>query len=613
MIEAKDLHFSYQDQTGSLLPAIREMSLSIPEGSYVAIIGPNASGKSTLARLLAGILFATSGELKIEGLDPKSPEEREKLRTLVGLIFQNPDNQLVSVTVEREVAFGLENLCLPPDKIKERIDWALGEFDLERYRFHSPNRLSGGEKQRLAIASVMAMQPAYLILDEPTSFLDPTGRAEILSVLDRIGSQPVRRPLAPGKPDPPRGPQEEGNPGSPRKLTTVHITQFPEEACLAEKVLVLNKGKLFLEGSPAEVFSHIESLESIGLRPPQLGRLKQMLKERGLKIMAEPCRAEEFQRFLESLQKKWNGAESRRAIRKGGAKEEASGLRQDKNPDQIVSLEELSFCYHDFASKPEEVLSEVNLSISVRQFVGLVGPTGSGKTTLAHLISGLLKPTSGKVTFPRRKEGGPRLGLILQFPERQFFRETVSEDIGYGLKNLGCSDGELKAELERSLQLVDLEAGAFSGRQVHALSGGEQRRVAIASILAMKPKLLILDEPFIALDPEATVNLKHSLRRIHEGGISILLISHDLEAVFELCSRLIILKQGRIAADLASTDREGWPEAILKSGLILPDHLTLLRDLEGQGWEVNYRDLTLKGTASQIASNLIYPETTRSN
>ncbi|KPJ51013.1 MAG: hypothetical protein AMJ41_00450 [candidate division Zixibacteria bacterium DG_27] len=613
MIEAKDLHFSYKDQSGSLLPAIRGMSFSIPEGGYIAIIGPNGSGKSTLAHLLAGILFTTSGELKIGGLDPKSPEQRERLRTLVGLIFQNPDNQLVSVTVEREVAFGLENLGLPPEEMRAHIDWALGEFDLERYRFHSPNRLSGGEKQRLAIASVMAMGPAYLILDEPTSFLDPTGRAEILSVLDRIGSQPVRGCLDRGKPDPFRGPQKEVNLGSPRKLTTVHITQFPEEACLAQKVVVLNQGKVFLEGSPPEVFSHIEPLESIGLRPPQLGRLQQMLKERGLRIMGEPCRAEEFLHSLVSLQKKWNRIESETAIRRGGAREEPSGLGKGKNPDKIVSLEELSFRYRDFASKPEEVLSEVNLSISVGEFVGLIGPTGSGKTTLANLISGLLKPTSGRVTFSREKEGGPRVGLILQFPERQFFRETVSEDIVYGLKNLGFSGGKLKAELERSLQLVDLGAEAFSDRQVHALSGGEQRRVAIASILAMKPELLILDEPFIALDPEATVKLKQSLSRIHEGGTSILLISHDLEAIFELSSRLIILKEGRITADLPSTDRGSWPEAVLKSGLVLPDHLTLLRNLEDQGWEVSYGDLTLKQTASQIARNLIRTETARNN
>lgn len=609
MIEVTNLHFSYKDEAGSPLPAIRGMSFSIPEGSYIAIIGPNGSGKSTLARLLAGILFATSGELKIGGLNPKSPQQRERLRTLVGLIFQNPDNQLVSVTVEREVAFGLENLGLPPEEIKEGIDWALGEFNLERYRFHSPNKLSGGEKQRLAIASVMTMQPAYLILDEPTSFLDPTGRAEILSVLDRIGSRPVRRCSVQGKREPFHGPKGKVNLGSPRKLTTVHITQFPEEACLAQKVVVLNEGKVFLEGSPPEVFSHIEPLESIGLRPPQLGRLQQMLKEQGLRIMGEPCRAEQFRHSLVSLQKKPNRAESRTTIRKRGAKEKPSGLRKDKNPDKIASLEELSFRYRDFASKPKEVISEVNLSISVGEFVGLIGPTGSGKTTLANLISGLLKPTSGKLTFSREKEGRPRVGLILQFPERQFFCETVSEDIAYGLKNRGYSGGQLKAELERSLQLVDLEAEAFSDRQVHALSGGEQRRVAIASILAMKPELLILDEPFIALDPEATVKLKQSLRRIHEGGTSILLISHDLEAIFELTDRLIILKEGRITDDLPSTDRESWPEAVLKSGLVLPDHLTLLRNLQDQGWEVNYGDLTLNGTASQIVRNLIRMET----
>jgi len=611
MIEVKDLHFSYQDQIGSPLPAIQGMSLSIPEGSYVAIIGPNGSGKSTLARLLAGVLLATSGELKIGGLDPRTPKQRDRLHTLVGLIFQNPDNQLVSVTVEREVAFGLENLGLPPAEIMRRIDWALEEFDLESYRWHSPNKLSGGEKQRLAIASVVAVEPAYLILDEPTSFLDPTGRAEILSLLEKINSKPTPSWLAGGRRELCHDAPRKLNLGSPQKLTTVHITQFPEEACLAQRVVVLNRGKVFLKGSPQEVFSQVDPLESIGLRLPQLRKLQQMLREQGLEITGEPPGAEEFQQSLASLRKRGNRIQPRIVVPQRRASERLSCLHNEKNRDKIVSLEKLSFRYRDFGSESEEVLSEVDLSIGVGEFAGLIGPTGSGKTTLAYLISGLLEPTAGRRTFHHMGDGRPKIGMIFQFPERQFFRDTVGEDLAYGLKNLGYSGGELRRELERSLQLVDLEAEAFSDRQLHALSGGEKRRVAIASILAMRPELLILDEPFIALDPEAAVRLKESLRRIHQEGTSVLLISHDLEAIFELTGRLIILKGGRIAADLASLDRESWPEAVLKAGLLLPAHLALLRKLKDQGWQVSYGDLTLKSTVSQIASGLVRTETAR--
>lgn len=597
MIEARNLLFSYRDERGSTIPAIRGLDLSVAEGSHLAILGPNGSGKSTLARLMAGIIPADSGELRLGGLDPKIPEQREKLRATVGLIFQNPDNQLVSVTVERELAFGLENLGLPPEEMKDRIDWALEKFNLGRYRFHSPNKLSGGEKQRLAIAAVVAMRPSYLILDEPTSFLDPAGRAEILSILDGVNSPP-------GLDDPATTSKETVEPESIRRFTTIHITQFPEEACRAERVVVLHQGKVFLEGTPQEVFSRADLLRSIGLFAPQLGRLQRLLRERGIEIEGDLCRAEEFHRSLVSLREKQDRGSSRIPVPEPGGGRRASKLRHNDSGSEIVTLENASFSYRDFASRPETALSGVNLSIRAGEFLGLVGPTGSGKTTLANLVAGLLEPTSGRLRSRRRENGGVEVGLILQFPERQFFRERVLEDISYGLENLGCNGGQAKREALRALQLVNLEAAEFCDRHLHTLSGGEKRCAAIASILALRPRLLVLDEPFIALDPGTTARLKKSLRRIHEAGTSVLLISHDIAAVFELVDRLVVLKEGRIAVDLPSGKRELWPEAVLASGLPLPEHLALLKRLEGEGWKVSYNDLTLGATALKITESL---------
>jgi energy-coupling factor transporter ATPase len=597
VIEAKNLFFSYRDERGSIIPAIRGLDLSVPKGSYLAILGPNGSGKSTLARLLAGIIPADSGELRLGGLDPKIPEQREKLRAAVSLIFQNPDNQLVSVTVERELAFGLENLGLPPEEMKDRINWALEKFNLARYRFHSPNKLSGGEKQRLAIAAVVAMRPSYLVLDEPTSFLDPAGRAEILSILNGVNSRPGQDRLA-------RTLNETVDPQPKGRFTTIHITQFPEEACRAERVVVLHEGKVFLEGTPQEVFSQADLLRSIGLSLPQLGQLQRMLRQRGVEIGGDFCRAEEFHRSLVSLREKQDPGSSTTPISEPEAARRPSKLHRNDSGSEIVTLENVSFSYRDFASRPEAVLSEMNLSIRAGEFVGLVGPTGSGKTTLANLIAGLLQPTSGRLRSRRRESGRVDVGLILQFPERQFFRERVLEDITYGLENLGSSGGEAKREALRALQLVNLEAAEFCDRHLHTLSGGEKRCVAIASILALRPRLLVLDEPFIALDPETTAALKETLRQIHKSGTSVLLISHDLAAVFELVDRLVVLKEGRIAIDLPSGKRELWPEAVLESGLPLPEHLALLKRLQAEGWKVRYDDLTLGATALKIAASL---------
>jgi energy-coupling factor transporter ATP-binding protein EcfA2 len=601
VIEVRNLLFSYRDERGSTIPAIRGLDLSIPEGSYLAVLGPNGSGKSTLARLLAGIIPADSGELRLGGLDPKIPKQREKLRATVGLIFQNPDNQLVSVTVERELAFGLENLGLPPEEMKDRIDWALEKFNLGRYRFHSPNKLSGGEKQRLAIAAVVAMRPSYLILDEPTSFLDPAGRAEILSILNGVNSRPDLD-------GPARTLNETADPERTRRVTTMHITQFPEEACRAERVVVLSEGKVFMEGTPQDVFSQADLLRSIGLCLPQLGQLQRLLRERGVEIGGDLCRAEEFHRSLVSLREKRDPRTATIPLPQPEAGRRPSKLRRDDRGSEIVTLENVSFRYRDFASRPEAALSEVNLSICVGEFMGLVGPTGSGKTTLANLVAGLLEPTSGRLWPRRRKEGKVEVGLILQFPERQFFRERVLEDITYGLENLGCNGGEAKREALRALQLVNLEAAEFCDRHLHTLSGGEKRCVAIASILALRPRLLVLDEPFLALDPGTTARLMETLRQIHEAGTSVLLISHDLAAIFELVDRLVVLKEGRIAVDLPSGKRELWPEAVLESGLPLPEHLALLKRLEGEGWKVSYNDLTLGATALKIAESLVCRE-----
>jgi len=234
MIEVDDLEFGYKLKDGSRLLALKGISVEISEGESVAIIGSNGSGKSTLARCLNGLLMPQRGEVRVDGLEVGQRANWEQIRQRVGMIFQNPDNQIVSTTVEREIAFGLENLALPSEQLRARVEEILRQFHLRDLRHRPPHLLSGGEKQRLSIAAVLAMRPKYLILDEPTSLLDPVGRREVRELLQRLFAE--------------------------GKVTLVHITQFPEEAAEAQRVLVLHGGELVLEGSPEEVFAKRERL-----------------------------------------------------------------------------------------------------------------------------------------------------------------------------------------------------------------------------------------------------------------------------------------------------------------------------------------------------------------
>jgi len=250
VIEIRNLYFSYPENKDRFI--LNGIDLIIEEGKSVSIMGANGSGKTTLARCLNGLFRPTRGQVLVDGLNTANETENFEVRKLVGMVFQNPDNQIVSTTVEREVAFGLENLGIDPAEMHERVKNVLNDFNLSEYMFHSPHYLSGGEKQLLAVAAVLVMRPKYLILDEPTSLLDPFSRDRILEMTLRNGK-------------------------FVRQVTPILITQFPEETLHTERLIVLNQGRVFLDGSPEEVFEHRESLATIGVGVPIEWELKEWL------------------------------------------------------------------------------------------------------------------------------------------------------------------------------------------------------------------------------------------------------------------------------------------------------------------------------------------------
>ncbi len=263
MIEVSGVSYSYPATDGRSALALDRVSLRIEEGESLGLIGANGSGKTTLARCLNALVIPTQGVVLVDGLDTRDPANHLAIRQRVGMVFQNPDNQLVSATVEREIAFGLENLGVPYQEMHARVDRALAEFDLERYRHHPPHLLSGGEKQRVALAAVMAMRPKYVILDEPTSLLDPQGREAVVEMVQRLHRE-----------------REESASGV--RVSTLLISQYPEEVLGVDRLLVMHRGRLVMEGPPEQVFQQVERLHELGLEPPVEYELEHLFARHGL-------------------------------------------------------------------------------------------------------------------------------------------------------------------------------------------------------------------------------------------------------------------------------------------------------------------------------------------
>ena len=264
-IETENLTFSYTEEKEREVHALRDVSVSVSEGEYVAILGHNGSGKSTFAKLLNMILIPEGGIIRIGGEDITAPDFSEddmfRVRRDVGMIFQNPDNQLVATVVEEDIAFGPENLGIPREEIRQRIDDALDAVGMRDYARHAPHRLSGGQKQRVAIAGVIAMMPKCIIFDEATAMLDPLGRQEVMQIMEMLNKK--------------------------HGITVLNITHYMDEAAQADRVIVMNDGQVYMDGTPNAIFSRIEELHAVGLEAPQATELLALLRERGLDLPAD--------------------------------------------------------------------------------------------------------------------------------------------------------------------------------------------------------------------------------------------------------------------------------------------------------------------------------------
>jgi energy-coupling factor transport system ATP-binding protein len=464
-------HQSESDTDNELLPAgigldsgaiLRNVSFALERGEWVVLLGANGSGKSTLARLANGLLLPLEGEVVVDGISSWDHDRLRELRERVGLVTQDPDNQIVSTTVFDEIAFGPQNLGWEPARIYAAVSDALAQVGLpeEDFAQRDPNSLSGGEKQRVVLAATLAMQPFYLVLDEPTSMLDPLARAQVLEATARA----VR--------------QGHG------VLQSTHILR---EAGFADRVIVLDRGRVAYDGAPEGILADEAAGLSYGLTAePAIRGLLPVSSDRGRQVDGQ-----------------------------GPEKAEA------------LTLSEVSFSYPDDPSH-RPVLSDFELRLARGECLLLVGASGSGKSTVLSLAAGLLQPSEGTVLLGSRSPVPGQVGLVFQQPETQLFAQTLSEDILFGPKNLGRELAGTDEELvDEVLAAVGLEPARFKKRSPFSLSGGEARRAAIATILALGSDFLLLDEPTAGLDAQGKVFIYELLQALLAEGKGILIATHD--------------------------------------------------------------------------------------
>ncbi len=515
MIRIENLTFFYSNINH---PALKDISLEIGDGEFVLVTGPSGGGKSSLCRCLNGLIphfygGKIYGRVLVAGMDTLEHSTKE-LATKVGFVFQDPESQLVSMDVEREVAFGLENLGFPRDLIAKRVEESLDTLGIAGLRYRQLSELSGGEKQKVAIASVLALHPSVLILDEPTSELDPKGAEEVLSVITRLNDE--------------------------LGLTVILIEHRLDRVLqYADRLIVLSEGMVAIDGGVRDIITNrYPELSRIGVGVPPMIRLIQELRNKGIKIDKVPLTVKEGRAIL------------RKTLDKTTPVRDTEGGNGRGVADTLVEVKRLWYTY------PSGLLAlrNVNLRIGEAEFVTIMGRNASGKTTLAKHFNRLLIPTKGRIRvggLDTREatiaELARKVGFVFQNPNDHLFADTVHDEIAFTLKNLGFSREEIRLRTAEMLERFQLTE--YQDQYPRSLSGGEKQRVALASVLATRPKVLILDEPTRGMDYRLKSELMRFLDEYRSEGNTVVLVTHDVEIVAEYADRVILLSEGKVIVD----------------------------------------------------------------
>ena len=532
IIEFKDYTFKYRSQVE---PTLRHVNLTINAGEKVLIVGPSGSGKSTLAHCINGLVpFSFPGEstgsLTVSGKDP-AKEGIFGMSKLVGTVLQDTDGQFIGLTVAEDIAFALENDCVPQEELFQRVDEVAETVDVKFLLDHAPTELSGGQKQRVSMAGVMIDDVDILLFDEPLANLDPATGKRAIDLIDKISKTT-------GK--------------------TVLIIEHRLEDALyrdVDRIVVVGEGEIVADMKPDELLC-TDVLEKEGIREP--------LYITALKHAGCTVKPETLPQHIESMEL----APYRERVRGWFQKAELPPERQ--RTESMLEVEGLSFSY----VPGKKVLQDINFRIEKGEMVSIVGKNGAGKSTLSNLICGFITPNSGKILLEGEdisglsiKERGEVIGLVMQNPNQMISKPMIFDEVALGLAVRGVPEEEIKERVHETLKICGLYP--FRNWPVSALSFGQKKRVTIASILVMNPRVLILDEPTAGQDFRHYTEIMEFLKDINERlGITIIMITHDMHLMLEYTDRAIVIADGRLIADDAParvlTDSQIADRAYLK-------------------------------------------------
>lgn len=577
MIRAEQVRFQYKkrDVDGNVIATeeiLKGVDLTIKKGEFIALLGRNGSGKTTFSKQLNAILRPSEGTVTVDEMGTRDAEKLYDIRQHVGMVFQNPDNQMVAANVEEEVAFGPENLGMESDTIVARVKQALEQVRMWKRRKTAPNHLSGGQKQRIAIAGILAMHPDYIVLDEPTAMLDPKGRKEVMEALQRLNQE--------------------------QEMTVILITHDMEEAALAGRVILLADGQVRFDGTPEDFFGEDALLAEMGMEAPLSYRVRKLIDSDVFEKKIGDARVEEA-----TIDKREKVAEYDKTGREWEASSELVDKKKNKKAEAetdeknqaLLSLQHVSYIYSPGTAYEKVALDDVNLSLGKGEIVGLAGHTGSGKSTMIQLLNGLLKPTSGTVTFEGKDIHAKgysgnylrsKVGMVFQYPEHQMICDTVWEDVAFGPSKQGLTGEACETRVEEALRFVDLPEKYYQASPLQ-LSGGQKRRVAIADVLAMHPEYIILDEPAAGLDAAGKREIFDRIRRMsREQGIGVLLVSHSMEDLAEYADRIIVLDDGKKILDDRPAEVFAERETLETCGLDVPEAVKFADRLRAEGYAI---------------------------
>lgn len=545
MIELAGVTFHYSQKPGADPPALSDCTLSFAPGTRVALLGQNGSGKSTLARLVAGILKPRQGTIRVDGFDPTNGREIWEVRRRVGMVFQHPDDQLITNTLIDDVAFGPENLSLPRDVISARVHGAIHLLELEPFVQRPLNELPIGLKQRVAIAGVLAMRPQYMIFDEPTTMVPPQLATQLLATIDRLVAE--------------------------EQIGIIYITHRMEEVAGFDRCVVLDGGRVALDDTPREVFGEIERIRALGLDAPLATELGRRLWSLGYPLPPTVLTDAELVDGLVSIAGTPIVAADDKGMvisaQAGQASVPADGESVYLTPNSIstsstdetplLETRELRHVHLRGTPFAQMGLDGATLTIPPGAFVAVVGPTRAGKSTLVDCLNAIIRPGQGMVFYHGKDVAVPgfdlealrlAVGVVYQQPEAQIFKEIVGKDVAFGPMRQKVTLAESRQRVQESLEAVGLPYEEFRNRYTYALSGGQKRRVAIAGALAMHPRALILDEPTAGLDPRGRQEFLALVRRLHrEQGLTIIYMTATLEDILDLATHVYVLADGKVA------------------------------------------------------------------